>query len=101
MAVAKIIWVDDEIESLQSQKMFLENKGYEVQTFTNGFDAIDYVKENLVDVVLIDESIYNVSEFDNGFYIKSLFNNDTNYYYIKLNLKKQYSITTLKKNDFF
>ncbi len=34
MPVAKIIWVDDEIESLQSQKMFLENKGYEVQTFT-------------------------------------------------------------------
>ena len=24
MPVAKIIWVDDEIESLQSQKMFLE-----------------------------------------------------------------------------
>ena len=30
MAIAKIIWVDDEIESLQSQKLFLENKGYEV-----------------------------------------------------------------------
>ena len=43
MAVAKIIWVDDEIESLQSQKLFLENKGYEVHAFTNGFDAIDYV----------------------------------------------------------
>jgi DNA-binding response OmpR family regulator len=57
MSVAKIIWVDDEIESLQSQKLFLENKGYEVQTFTNGFDAIDYVKENPVDVVLIDESM--------------------------------------------
>jgi response regulator RpfG family c-di-GMP phosphodiesterase len=52
MAVAKIIWVDDEIESLESQKLFLENKGYEVQTFTNGFDAIDYVKENPVDVVM-------------------------------------------------
>ena len=24
MAIAKIIWVDDEIESLQSQKLFLE-----------------------------------------------------------------------------
>ncbi len=57
MSIAKIIWVDDEIESLQSQKMFLENKGYEVQTLTNGFDAIDYVKENPVDVVLIDESM--------------------------------------------
>src|SRR6185436_14523532 len=61
MAVAKIIWVDDEIESLQSQKLFLENKGYEVQTFTNGFDAIDWVKENPVDVVLLDETIPGIT----------------------------------------
>ena len=54
MALVKILWVDDEIESLQSQKLFLESKGYEVHTLTNGFDAIDYVKENLVDVVLIN-----------------------------------------------
>ena len=32
MVQAKILWVDDEIESLQSQKIFLENKGYEVNT---------------------------------------------------------------------
>ncbi|MFL5774281.1 MAG: response regulator, partial [Flavisolibacter sp.] len=56
MGLAKILWVDDEIESLQSQKIFLENKGYDVHTLTNGFDAIDYVKENIVDVVLIDET---------------------------------------------
>ena len=53
MAVAIILWVDDEIESLQSQKLFLESKGYEVHTLTNGFDAIDYVKENSLDVVLM------------------------------------------------
>ncbi|MBI2730927.1 MAG: response regulator [Sphingobacteriales bacterium] len=57
MTLAKILWVDDEIESLQSQKLFLENKGYEVHTLTNGFDAIDYVKENPVDVVLMDETM--------------------------------------------
>lgn len=57
MSIAKILWVDDEIDSLQSQIMFLENKGYHVHTQTNGFDAIEYVKENSVDVVLIDESM--------------------------------------------
>src|SRR5258705_8126236 len=61
MAVPKILWVDEEIESLQSQKLFLEGKGYEVQTFTNGFDAIDYVKENPVDVVLIDETMPGIT----------------------------------------
>jgi CheY-like chemotaxis protein len=57
MAVAKILWVDDEIESLQSQKLFLQNKGYEVVAVTNGFDAIDFVKENPVDAVLMDETM--------------------------------------------
>ena len=72
MAIAKIIWVDDEIESLQSQKMFLENKGYEVQTFTNGFDAIDYVKENPVDVVLIDESMPGITGLETLAKIKEI-----------------------------
>ena len=61
MRLAKILWVDDEIESLQSQKLFLENKGYDVQTLTNGFDAIDYIKENIVDVVLIDETMPGIT----------------------------------------
>ena len=61
MSLAKILWVDDEIESLQSQKLFLQNKGYDVHTLTNGFDAIDYVKENFVDVVLIDETMPGIT----------------------------------------
>src|SRR6476469_6888664 len=61
MSLAKILWVDDEIESLQSQKIFLENKGYDVHTLTNGFDAIDYIKENIVDVVLIDETMPGIT----------------------------------------
>jgi len=61
MALATILWVDDEIESLQSQKLFLENKGYEVQTLTNGFEAIDFVKEHAVDVVLLDETMPGIT----------------------------------------
>ncbi|MFM7840012.1 MAG: response regulator, partial [Chitinophagaceae bacterium] len=56
MPLPKILWVDDEIEILQSQKLFLESKGYEVNTFTNGFDAIDYIRDHVVDVVLLDET---------------------------------------------
>src|ERR1700681_4169468 len=61
MALAQILWVDDEIESLQSQILFLKNKGYEVVAMTNGFDAVDYVKENVVDVVLLDESMPGIT----------------------------------------
>lgn len=61
MPLAKILWVDDEIDSLKSQIMFLQQKGYEVETKTNGFDGVEFVKENPVDVVLLDETMPGIS----------------------------------------
>jgi CheY-like chemotaxis protein len=61
MNIARILWVDDEIESLTSQIMFLENKGYEMHTKANGFDAIEFVKDNFVDVVLLDETMPGIT----------------------------------------
>ncbi len=72
MAIAKIIWVDDEIESLQSQKLFLESKGYEVITFNNGFDAIEFVKNNFADVILMDESMPGISGLETLAKIKEI-----------------------------
>jgi len=61
MALGTILWVDDEIDSLHSHILFLKNKGYEVKAMTNGLDAIDFVRENPVDVVLLDESMPGIS----------------------------------------
>ena len=61
MALGKILWVDDEIENLQSQILFLRNKGYEVNALTNGFDAIEFVKGQAVDVVLLDETMPGIT----------------------------------------
>jgi CheY-like chemotaxis protein len=61
MPLGNILWVDDEIESLQSQILFLQNKGYDVNALTNGFDAVDYVKDHLVDVVLLDETMPGIT----------------------------------------
>src|SRR5699024_4274993 len=48
---------DDEIDSLKSQILFLENKGYEVSALSNGYDAVEHLKENTVDAILLDESM--------------------------------------------
>jgi CheY-like chemotaxis protein len=53
----EILWVDDEIESLKSQILFLTNKGYEVTPISNGHDALELLKEKDMDVVLLDESM--------------------------------------------
>src|SRR5271170_437428 len=72
MSIGKILWVDDEIESLHSQIIFLRNKGYEVKAMTNGLDAIDFVKENPVDVVLLDETMPGISGLETLAKIKEI-----------------------------
>ncbi|MBU0985402.1 MAG: bifunctional response regulator/alkaline phosphatase family protein [candidate division Zixibacteria bacterium] len=51
----RILWVDDEIESLKPHIMFLENKGFEVVGVMSGDDALVAVQEQLFDLVLLDE----------------------------------------------
>lgn len=53
-----ILWADDEIDLLKPQLLFLEKKGYEVITVTNGHDALDECEENPdIDLVFLDESM--------------------------------------------
>ncbi len=50
-----ILWVDDEIDLLKSNIMFLKQKGYVVYEATNGDDAVQFIKENDIDLVFMDE----------------------------------------------
>lgn len=51
----KILWVDDEIELLRPHIAFLIERGYTVQTATNGEDAIALVRVTPFDLVFLDE----------------------------------------------
>ena len=53
--MVKILWVDDEVELLKPHVLFLNGKGYEVDTCNNGYDAIDMVSEGAYDLVILDE----------------------------------------------
>ncbi len=59
MEKIKILWVDDEIDLLKPHLVFLQGKGYEVETATNGYDAVEIYlnKSNEIDVVFLDESM--------------------------------------------
>ncbi|HUV31842.1 MAG TPA: response regulator [Acidobacteriota bacterium] len=51
----RILWVDDEIDSLKPHILFLENKGFEVVPAMSGDDGIMAVRQQLFDLVLLDE----------------------------------------------
>lgn len=55
--MANILWADDEIDLLRPHVLFLESKGYEVTTVSNGADAVDAVENRRYDVVLLDEQM--------------------------------------------
>lgn len=52
-----LLWIDDEIELLRAHILFLKGKDYEVDTATNGRDALDRCRERSYDLILIDENM--------------------------------------------
>ncbi len=61
MSNGLLLWVDDEIELLHAHIIFLEKKGYEVVTVSNGTDAIDYCRQRKFDLILLDEMMPGIS----------------------------------------
>lgn len=57
----RILWADDEIDLLKPHIMFLQSKGYEVETAYNGGDALDALAHGRFDLVLLDENMPGLS----------------------------------------
>lgn len=53
--IKEILWVDDEIDQLRSQILFLEGKGYKITPVSNGEDAVRLVGKKSYDLILLDE----------------------------------------------
>jgi DNA-binding response OmpR family regulator len=69
-----ILWADDEIELLKPHILFLREKGYDVQTANCGGDALDLFKEQVFDIVFLDENMPGLSGLETLVKIKQLKN---------------------------
>lgn len=52
-----VLWVDDEAELLESHRIFLRSKGYEVEWATNADDALELLRRRPYDIMLLDEQM--------------------------------------------
>jgi len=68
----RLLWVDDEIEMLKAHILFLESRGYEVVTATNGPDALDLVREDNFDLILLDENMPGLSGLETLMRLKDI-----------------------------
>lgn len=67
-----LLWVDDEIDMLRPHILFLQNRGYEVDTVTNGSDAVSRCRENNYDLVFLDENMIGMSGLETLSLIKDI-----------------------------
>lgn len=72
MSNGLLLWADDEIELLRAHLLFLEKKGYEVVTVTNGTDAIEQCRRQSFDLVLLDEMMPGLSGLETLQQIKEI-----------------------------
>lgn len=70
-----ILWVDDEIDLLRPYVIYLEEKGYNVQTANNGRDAIELYKQHVYDIVFLDENMPGLTGLETLALLKEI--NDT------------------------
>jgi DNA-binding response OmpR family regulator len=75
MKKISILWVDDEMDLLKPHIMFLQEKGYDMETATNGLDAIEIVKKQPLDLVFLDENMPGLSGIETLAKIKGLYSN--------------------------
>ncbi len=66
------MWTDDEIDLLKPYILFLEEKGFELSTASNGDDAIEMVKEQDFDLIFLDENMPGLSGLQTLTYIKEI-----------------------------
>ena len=50
----KIILIDDDQNILTSLEMVLKSAGFAIEAFTDGLEAIDYIRDNGAEIVLLD-----------------------------------------------
>ena len=55
--VKSVLWVDDEAELLEPHRMFLRDKGFDVESVTNADDAVEMVRRRPFNLVLLDEQM--------------------------------------------
>ncbi len=61
MRKIRILWTDDEVEVLRPHILFLQEKGYEIDTCSNGNDTVDLVRQNSYDLIFLDEHMPGLS----------------------------------------
>lgn len=70
MSITSILLVDDDIDLLENTAYLVKIMGYEVLMAQDGYQAVDYYKENKPDLVIMDVKMPKMDGYEAFFKIK-------------------------------
>ncbi|MBQ1835490.1 MAG: response regulator, partial [Paludibacteraceae bacterium] len=70
--MSKILWIDDEQDLLKPYFLYLQDKGYEVESASNGQDAIEMCANSIYDIIFLDENMPGLSGLETLARIKDI-----------------------------
>ena len=68
----RVLWADDEIDLLKPHILFLQDKGYEVVPVISGQDAIERCREEVFDIIFLDENMPGLTGLETLTQIKTI-----------------------------
>jgi CheY-like chemotaxis protein len=57
LPLKSVLWIDDEADLLETHRIFLREKGFEVDAATNADDAVEMLRRRSYGIVLLDEQM--------------------------------------------
>lgn len=92
----KILIVDDDLNDLETMKMVLEKEKYDVKTADNGADALDLIRNDRPDLILIDIKMPTLSGYDLLRLLRERLNHHVKIAYVSIVLKSDVDLTDIE-----
>jgi|SRR3989344_4911596 len=85
----KILIIDDDLNDLETMKLVLEKAKYNVETADNGANALDIIRKDKPDLILIDIIMPTLSGYDLLRLLRERLNHNVKMIYVSIVLKKE------------
>ncbi|MCS6896080.1 MAG: PglZ domain-containing protein [Bacteroidia bacterium] len=72
---SRVLWIDDEIEHLEPQVIHLTQKGFEVVTSRHPSEAMDMLRQQPVDLLIVDEHMPGMDGLELARQVKRIYPN--------------------------
>lgn len=93
--VKKILVIDDEFDDLSATKAILEKEKFDVETSTNGAQALDLLRKSKFDLVLLDIKMPTLSGYDLLRILRERLNHKVKMIYVSIVPKQDVDMTDI------